>query len=69
MAKNVFRIPQFIKAKTPEELILSVFSLQVKNDIEFEYQIVYDGKFWFAWFQSDKFIGQVQLRAPNVFKR
>ena len=61
MAKNIFRIPQFIKAKTAEELVLAAFKLQVTNDIMLEYQIMYDGKSWFAWFESEKIIGQVKV--------
>lgn len=53
MAKDIFRIPQFLSAKTPEELVMTCLAHQRLNDKMYEYQIVFAKGIWFAWYHSD----------------
>lgn len=51
MAKNIFRIPNFLQAPSPEKLKELMLLNNLKNDQEFLYfDIQKDGSFWIAWF-------------------
>lgn len=50
MAGNSRRIPRFLKAASPNGLVRLMLSNNVKSGVQFEYQIVHDGKAWFAWY-------------------
>ena len=53
MTKKPSHVKHYVKAKSPEILK----ALMLKNSIEkkcyFDYVIVHDGSFWFAWFDWD----------------
>lgn len=50
MAGNSQRSPSFLKATSPQGLVRLMLSNNIKLGMQFEYQIVHDGKSWFAWF-------------------
>jgi hypothetical protein len=50
MAGNSNRSPSFVKAASPSGLVRQMLSNNVKFAMQFDYQIVHDGKTWFAWF-------------------
>jgi len=58
MAGNSKRIPQFLKAANPNGLVRLMLSNNIKLGMQFNYQIVHDGKFWFAWFNYE--VSQVE---------
>jgi hypothetical protein len=53
MSKQIFRVPQFLSAPSPESLVIACLNHQRLNDTMYEYQIVFTGKKWFAWYHSD----------------
>lgn len=50
---NMNRVPLFLKAKKPEQLIALMHKNNAKRGKEFQYQIVHDGKDWFAWYYQN----------------
>lgn len=50
MAGNSSRAPNFLKAASPQGLVRLMLSNNVKLGMQFNYQIVHDGKSWFAWY-------------------
>lgn len=50
MAGNSQRSPSFLKATSPQGLVRLMLSNNIKLGMQFDYQIVHDGKSWFAWF-------------------
>lgn len=50
MAGNSKRSPSFLKAASPQGLVRLMLSNNIKLGMQFDYQIVHDGKSWFAWF-------------------
>jgi hypothetical protein len=50
MAGNSRRVPSFLKATSPQGLVRLMLSNNVKLGMQFEYQIIHDGKSWYAWF-------------------
>ena len=61
MAGNSQRSPSFLKATSPQGLVRLMLSNNLKLGMQFDYQIVHDGKSWFAWF----FILQENKEALN----
>lgn len=53
MHKKPSHVKHYLKSKTAE----SLKALMLKNNIErryyFDYQIIHDGSFWFAWYEWD----------------
>lgn len=47
------QLPSYVKAKTAEGLKTLCTQNSIKKDRYFKYQIVFDGKFWFAWYEED----------------
>lgn len=51
---NVFRVPQFLRAPTPEGLVRLMLLNNIKNGIEFRYfDIQKDQRGWIAWFNVE----------------
>ena len=50
MAGNSNRAPKYLKASSPKGLESLMLSNNIKLGMQFDYQIVHDGKSWFAWF-------------------
>ena len=51
---KITNIPHFIKARSPKGLRRLMLRNNVKYKLIFNYyQIVFDGKDWYAWFQLD----------------
>jgi hypothetical protein len=50
MAGNSKRIPQFLKAASAPALVRLMLSNNLKNGMQFDYQIMHDGKSFYAWF-------------------
>lgn len=51
---SITNIPHFISARTPQGLRRLMLKNNVKHGLVFNYyQIVFDGKKWYAWFQLD----------------
>lgn len=53
MQKDVKDCKRFLKAKTAEGLRVLMFENNLKTDAYHDYQIVHDGKDWYAWFEYD----------------
>jgi hypothetical protein len=50
-AGDSFNIPHYLKAGSPEGLRLAMLNNNMLRGKEYDYyQIIYDGKSWFAWF-------------------
>lgn len=43
-------VPQFLKAASPNGLVRLMLQNNLKRHTQFEYQIIHDGKSWFAWY-------------------
>lgn len=63
MAGNSQRIPDFIKATSPQGLVRLMLENNLKRSTQFEYQIVHDGKSWFAWYYIIKDNKEVMTNA------
>lgn len=51
---NSFNIPHYLKAESPQGLRLAMLRLNMSSGKEFDYyQIVFDGKSWFAWYYDE----------------
>jgi hypothetical protein len=50
MSGNSLRAPNYLKATSPQGLVRLMLSNNSKQGMQFDYQIVHDGKSWFAWF-------------------
>jgi hypothetical protein len=46
-------LPNYVKAKTSQGLKALCAENSIKKDRYYKYQIVFDGKFWFAWYEED----------------
>lgn len=53
MHKQVFMIKRFLQARTPKELELAMLKNNAGRGAFHAYDIVYDGKNWFAWYLVD----------------
>jgi hypothetical protein len=47
------QIPRFVKAKTPKGLERAMLQNNMARKSWHNYQIVFDGKEWFAWYYVD----------------
>jgi hypothetical protein len=47
-------IKRFVKARTPKGLEREMLRNNVRKNSYHDYQIVWDGKEWFAWYLDDK---------------
>jgi len=53
-SNKITNIPHFISARSPEGLRRLMLRTNVKHGLIFDYyQIIFDGKKWFAWYQLD----------------
>ena len=52
-AASQFVSRDFIRALTPEELRARMLSIQFQLGGELAFDIIFDGKEWFAWFYRD----------------
>lgn len=43
-------IPHFVVAKNPRQLQSVMLKNNIKDSMQYEYNIVFDGKQWVAWF-------------------
>ena len=51
MAKNIFRVPHFLKADTDIGIIREMVNNNVKQDKEFDYYLIEKiGTKWYAWY-------------------
>ena len=61
------QLPNYIKAKTPEGLKQLCLTNSVKKDRYFKYQIMFDGKNWFAWYEEDVAeVLQSEIKASEI---
>ena len=51
--KNVMSTPRFLKASSPKGLERAMLQNNLKRQAWHVYQITFDGKAWFAWYQVD----------------
>jgi len=51
MKQNSGTIQRFIKAKSPKRLEVLMMLNNTKRQSYHKYQIVFDGKEWFAWYE------------------
>ena len=54
MSKNINIIPLSISAETEDDLTRKCLLNNQVNDMMFEYNIVWDGQKWVAWFMVDR---------------
>lgn len=47
---NSLNIPHFVSAKTPAKLQELMLEVNVSLQMEKRFQIIHDGKKWFAWY-------------------
>ena len=52
--KNINVIPFSFSAESEEEMTRKCLRNNVLNDMQFEYNIIFDGKKWVAWFSVDR---------------
>ena len=53
-SSKISNIPHYLKARSPEGLRRAMLKNNVKWGMIFNYyQIIFDGKDWWAWFQLD----------------
>jgi len=54
-------IPTYLKAKSPQGLRRLMLSNNVKHGGIFEYQIMFVGEYWYAWYRADAktFLGNI----------
>lgn len=57
-------VPLFVKAKKPEQLIAAMHQNNVRHGTQFKYQIVHDGKHFFAWYYKDV-VAELRSRERN----
>lgn len=53
MNKNLGWIKSFLKAKKPEKLMDLMLENNLKMKAYHDYDIIFDGQNWFAWFDVD----------------
>ena len=53
MNKDLGDIKTFLKSEDPEKLTDMMLANNIKTRCYHDYRIVFDGKFWFAWFEMD----------------
>lgn len=53
MDKGTLVVKRFVKARTPEALVKEQIKNNMKFGITFVYDIIFDGKIWYAWFLFD----------------
>jgi hypothetical protein len=71
MDKTISVIKNYVKAKTPEGLKLAMIKNNIDNNSYYSYSIIFDGSFWFAWFDFDasKIIEQETQKALSAKQR
>lgn len=63
---NSLRVPIFLAASTPEELVRLMLDNNLKNGKEHRYfDIIFDGSRWIAWYYS---VIEVKPQAKRVTK-
>lgn len=51
---NLFHIPLFIKAETPEALVLEMIKKNNQDGVTYKYfAVLFDGKNYVAWYNGD----------------
>ena len=50
---NLHRVPLFVKAKKPEQLVVLMHKNNMKHGKEYNYTITHDGSNWFGWYNED----------------
>lgn len=54
MAGNAFKVPVFLKATDPDELVKAMLQKNLKDHTEYKYfDIQKQGKFWYAWYYKN----------------
>lgn len=53
MVGNSRRIPNYVRGRSPEGLRRAMLQNNLKRGMEYNYQIVHDGKEWFAWYREE----------------
>jgi hypothetical protein len=51
--KSLFVVKRFLKARTPEALVREQIKNNIKFSKTFSYDIIFDGKTWYAWYLFD----------------
>jgi hypothetical protein len=52
MDEALFLVKRFIKAKTPEKLVIEQVRNNIKTGANHKYEILFDGKDWYAFFNA-----------------
>jgi hypothetical protein len=48
-------IPNYIRSNSPDGLRMLCMKNNAKSGKFYKYDIIFDGKFWYAWYYSDVF--------------
>jgi hypothetical protein len=60
-------LPNYVKAKTAEGLKTLCSMNSIKKDRYFKYQIIFDGKFWYAFYEEDATdLLQSEIKASEI---
>ena len=59
---NIRRVPNFIRAASPLGLRRLCLKKNLMDNIEHDYEIVHDGKHWYAWFREE---AEIKLKEKN----
>ena len=59
---NIRRVPNFIRASSPFGLRRLCLKKNLMDNMEHDYEIVHDGKHWYAWFIEE---AEIKLQTKN----
>ena len=62
---QIFMIKRHLKARTPQALELAMLKNNAESGAFHQYDIIFDGIYWFAWYLSDS----RDLTRPKIFDR
>ena len=52
-SEDLYMIKRFVSAKSPQNLERAMLQNNARRGAYFKYDIVYDGREWFAWYLVD----------------
>lgn len=53
LAGNVNRIPHYVSATNPKGLMAEMLKINLRDGVEYNYSITFDGKKWVAWYRKE----------------
>lgn len=62
---NIFAVPKYVKAASPEGLRRLMYSVQLKDSMQYNFTISFADGSWFAWYSYEPKTSNEQLDAAN----